>query len=364
MASRVGHTWSECREYAVMPATPVEVPPDAPQTTPSPSPLESAARSRYDTPPNPPENWDIRKNNLNPDHGFSFSLEPREFLYGFPNGVHVTDVYEKDGKVIMAGSGIVSGKSFLKPIAGDYHYLQRTELPIHGGDGFIRLPAVEFKIGFHFDVVKADIFHYELAVDREDFINGLNTAAEAEGDNLSSDAGTDIPQWDGGTDPEAMDEYLNEYQEWIDDYLGEKFGGLFALLIALLASQIEGLTPGDYLALEKKKEGIFIYKFDLPLSVSIGTWDHDDGGEFFRGRVGVVEAIRLGGRISATFLAGNNVPFKPYIGGGGFLDISLLSLYYWDYKYPASIDFGVQASLDFYINFGAGSLGTYLRVRF
>ncbi|MBI4412171.1 MAG: hypothetical protein HY541_06785 [Deltaproteobacteria bacterium] len=346
------------------------VPPDfaLPETFDVSSP-ESAVPSRYQPPPNPPKNWDVRKSNVNPDHGFGVSLEPREFLYGFPEGVHVSDVYEKDGKVVMAGSGIVSGKSLVKPVSFDYHYLQRTELPVHGGESFVRLPAAEFKIGLQFDVVKADVFHYELAVDKEEFINGLSEAAAANGEELSADAGTDIPQWDGGTDPEEMDEYLNEYQTWVNDYLGEKFDGLLALLLALFAEEIEGMAPGDYVELEKKEEEVFLYKFDLPLSASIGTWDYADGGEFFRGRVGFLEAIRLGGRVSGTLVFGDNIKLKPYVGFGLFLDVSLLSLYYWDHKYPGSYDFGVRVSQDIYTDFGdsnlgASSLGTYLRLRF
>lgn len=307
------------------------------------------------------------------DNGWSLQLEPMQFIGGAPS-VNVTEITKRDGKVILEGNGFYTGVSAFPPVSFNYTHLQVAKREIYRTNvngiaettgAFTFDPEAQISIGVKAQLLNMQHKRFSLEMDEQQFYDDLANAAEQGGD-----VNFEAPELGDNLSPEEMQAYLEDYGSYLNDVISS-YSFLFQFLTPILDS-LGLLDAQDYVQFDATEEKELFFKVDMPVSVSIGSWLHDNGGQFFGGKVGVGRSIRLGAHIGPTLIYGKSLGgVKGYANGGLFVDASALTFYFPKQPTQRSLDVHLRLGLDAYLNFdgepndfGSVDAGVVLEKRF
>jgi len=307
------------------------------------------------------------------DHGWSLHLEPMQFIGGAPS-VNVTEITKSDGKVMLAGNGFYTGVSAFPPVSFNYTHLQVAKREIYRtrADGVAEKtgefnfdPEAQISIGVKVQFLNMQHQRFTLEMDEQQFYDDLAHAAEQGGA-----VDFDTPTLGDNLSPEEMEQYLEDYGSYLNDVISS-YSFLFQFLTPILDA-LGLLDAQDYVRFDATEEKELFFKVDMPVSVSIGSWLHDNGGQFFGGKVGVGRAIRIGAHVGPTLIYGKSLGgVKGYANGGVFVDASVLTFYFPKQSTQRSLDVHLRLGLDAYLNFdgvandfGSVDAGVVLEKRF
>jgi hypothetical protein len=366
--------------------------PPAPAPTPAPADPKPAEKPK-DCPSGdmfcpdsiPPMNGDAQALGLQPfkwphaipgayaEHGWSLNLEPMQFIAGAPS-VNVTSLTKRDGKIILAGNGYYRGVSAFPPVSFDYSHLQIAKRKIYHTDAngvaqetgdYTFSPEALISIGIKGQLINMTNHQYTLEMDEDQFYNDLTTAAQQAGN-----VDFNTPQLSDNPSPDEIQQFMEDYGNYLNGLISD-YSILFEFLTPLL-DYLNLLDAQDYVQLKQSDHKELFLKIDMPVSISFGSWLHDNGGQFFDGKVGVGRSIRIGAHLGPTMMYGKSLGGVNWYGNAGaFVDASMLTFYFPKQPTQRSVDVHLRVGLDAYLNFdgspndfGSADLGLIVEKRF